>query len=225
MEIEFNEEEFLALVNGINPIKNQEIPVVQKKEANEVKVGITYVDFIESFKHYFPKINLIKSPEDVLNYDLIIVPGGEDVNPALYNEENRYSYVNDYRDSKEIPIVKSAIKNRKKIYAVCRGHQLINVLHGGNLYQDLIDDVGYNHPGNHPLENIVDDTIKKYFGNKNVISTHHQAVKSTTLRVTSYFNNIIESCMNKYIISTQFHPEFEDGNEAFFNHLINWATY
>lgn len=222
--IQFDEEEFIKAVQMLQG-EYVEKPAEPKKEVKEIRVGISYPDFQISFRKYFPNIKVVKSPQDLDNYDLLIVPGGEDVNPSLYSQENRYSFINEYRDGIEIPIVKRAIRINKKIYAVCRGHQLVNVLCGGILIQDLIDEVGYDHPGNHPLENICSDAINKFFGNKNVISTHHQAVHHTPLRVTSSYKGIIESCENKYIISTQFHPEFQDGNEKFFEYVLNWATY
>ncbi len=219
----FDEQEFLQKIAEIEGrIEPKKEPA---KKKDKIAVGITYLDFMDYFKVYFPNIKLIKSPEEVKLYDLIIVPGGEDVNPRYYNEQNYFSYVNDYRDNQEVPIVRQAINSRKKIYAVCRGHQLVNVLCGGSLYQDLVEEVGQSHPRNHILESIADDTISKYFGKKEIVSTHHQAVKSTPLTVTSTFQGVIESCRGRNIISTQFHPEFQNGNEEFFKYILDWASF
>lgn len=220
---DFDEQEFLREIARIEGNLVEEEKPVKKKD--KIVVGITYSDFLEYFRKYFPDIRVITSPEEVSKFDLIIVPGGEDVNPILYNEPNYYSYINDFRDNKEVPIVKQAITLKKKIYAVCRGHQLVNVIVGGSLYQDLLEQAEQTHPRNHPLEDINDEVIKKYFGKKDIVSTHHQAVKYTPLTVTSTYHGIIESCKNRHIISTQFHPEFEDGNEDFFKYLADWASY
>lgn len=222
--IQFDEAEFLRL-------KDIALGLVEKteeltKKPEDAKVGTTYVDFISSFRRYIPDIKLIKSPLEVESFDLIIVPGGEDISPELYGESNKYSYVNTFRDNIEVPIVKRALHLRKKIFGSCRGHQLINVLAGGNLYQDFIDELGMDrrHSVDHSLENIQDSTIQKYFGEISVVSMHHQAVKQSPLKVTSTYKGIIESTSGRNIITTQFHPEFADNSQEFFNFLRAWSV-
>ncbi len=223
MEIMFDEQEFLRKIAELEGrVVEEKKPKVKK---DNVVVGITYIDFMESFKQYYPDIKLIRSLEQVKNFDLIIVPGGEDVNPRLYNEPNNYSSINEQRDAVEVPIVKQALSLRKKIYAVCRGHQLVNALSGGKLFQDLMEEKNLTHSGWHPLDEINDPIIQKYFGGKMVRSTHHQAVRNTHLTITSMHKGVIESCRGNNIITTQFHPEFQDGNEDFFKYLLEWASY
>lgn len=225
VEIIFDEQEFINQVNTLLGIFVEE-KIIPVKKPEDVLVGISYIDFITSFKKYFPNIKLIRTPEEVEKFDLIIAPGGEDIDPGIYGESNKSSYTNPYRDNIEVPIIKRAMKLGKKLYGSCRGHQLINALNGGTLYQDFIDEMGVEkrHPAQHGLENISDTSIQKYFGDKPVISMHHQAVKRTPLRVTSTYNGIIESCYGKNIITTQFHPEFSSDNKEFFDYLLVWAS-
>lgn len=70
----------------------------------------------------------------------LFVPGGEDVNPALYGEK-AYPHGsvewNDARDVSDILISRWAIKNNLPTLWVCRGEQVLNVALGGGLIQDV----------------------------------------------------------------------------------------
>ena len=70
--------------------------------------------------------------------DGLLLPGGIDIDPANYNEENTLSRdVNMDFDRFELSIIEYALKKQIPILAICRGHQLINIYHGGSLYQDI----------------------------------------------------------------------------------------
>ncbi len=71
----------------------------------------------------------------------IILCGGGDVAPELYNEKDRYArYVSVKRDKFELGLVDFALKNNIPILGLCRGAQVINVFFGGTLIQDLIEE-------------------------------------------------------------------------------------
>lgn len=94
--------------------------------------------------------------------DLIIFAGGTDVNPEYYGEKrgSRTSRPDYRRDHYESMVFKSFPKNPK--LGICRGAQLLNVLNGGKLIQDVS-----HHCQNH-LIHLTD-------GRKvTVTSTHHQ---------------------------------------------------
>ena len=69
----------------------------------------------------------------------VILPGGTDVNPRLYGEDRNplTQKPNGPRDKLESIITRSAIKHDIPLLGICRGHQLINIIAGGTLYQDL----------------------------------------------------------------------------------------
>lgn len=81
------------------------------------------------------KLPMVKDTPDIL-----ILDGGEDVNPARYREKNRYSSFNDSRDAAEFALVEHFSGFHKKLSGICRGHQLLNVYHGGSLWQDISND-------------------------------------------------------------------------------------
>lgn len=70
--------------------------------------------------------------------DALIVGGGDDIHPELYDGE--YTGKEDYdraRDALEIRCLKMAIDDGIPILGICRGAQLMNVVCGGNLFNDV----------------------------------------------------------------------------------------
>ena len=71
--------------------------------------------------------------------DGLVFSGGEDVNPALYGENNDRGLSNccDERDLSEMMFLKEAMALKMPIFGICRGIQSLNVALGGTLYQDI----------------------------------------------------------------------------------------
>lgn len=73
--------------------------------------------------------------------DGFILTGGVDISPELYNGELNYPLMpqtfEQARDAFESTVYKYAKRHRKPILAICRGMQLVHVLEGGRLIQDL----------------------------------------------------------------------------------------
>lgn len=70
----------------------------------------------------------------------ILMPGGGDVNPARYGQEqttDRIYGVVDLQDQTDIEIFEYATANALPLLAICRGFQIINVARGGTLVQDM----------------------------------------------------------------------------------------
>ncbi len=71
-------------------------------------------------------------------YDGLLIPGGVDINPSRYGQENRGSVMMmDELDELQFDILDAFVKNGKPILGICRGHQLINAYFGGTLIQHL----------------------------------------------------------------------------------------
>jgi putative glutamine amidotransferase len=83
------------------------------------------------------RLNHKKLPNINKTPDILILDGGEDVNPARYNQRNTHSMFNDARDDAEFALVNHFDMYGKKMSGVCRGHQLLNVHYGGTLIQDI----------------------------------------------------------------------------------------
>ena len=79
--------------------------------------------------------------------DGVLLPGGDDVDPAYYGEEPHPALgnVDRQRDTVEIALAHWTRDDLKPLMGICRGIQVINVAFGGSLYQDIpsqLPDVG-----------------------------------------------------------------------------------
>lgn len=162
---------------------------------------------------------------------MVIFPGGQDINPKIYGQEYTHSFgYSDHRDDVEMEILALSLKLGKKILGVCRGHQLINAYLGGDMVQDLYQDLKIRHGGGHELVYLTQESIIRSFF-KHVNSIHHQGVTKPgdNLVATSEFNGVLESCESTdgKIITVQFHPEFMNHmseGKKFFSYLKEWKN-
>ncbi len=175
---------------------------------------------------------LSSSTEDVLElFDLcdgLLMTGGHDVSPALYHQEKKEAcgQICPARDQMERILYENALANEKPVLGICRGIQLINVLQGGTLYQDLPTE--YKSPVEHhmnpPYTNIAhtvqirkESLLYDLLGIETlgVNSYHHQAVKElgADLEVMAESEDgLIEAvCHTKhrFAYAVQWHPEFD----------------
>lgn len=99
--------------------------------------------------------------------DLICFTGGSDVSPFLYGHKRHpSSYVNVDRDYRE-KVIYDQFVGKVPFVGICRGGQFLNVMNGGEMYQDVTDHAGVSHT-------ILDQrTGEEVF----VSSTHHQMMK------------------------------------------------
>ncbi|MEI2688790.1 MAG: gamma-glutamyl-gamma-aminobutyrate hydrolase family protein [Anaerolineae bacterium] len=71
--------------------------------------------------------------------DGIFLPGGEDMDPAQYDEQHHemLGATDPERDRTEMLLGRWALEDSKPLMAICRGAQVLNVIQGGSLYQDI----------------------------------------------------------------------------------------
>ena len=86
-----------------------------------------------------PVLTADDAAEVLSHVDALVLTGGEDVDPARYGEEvwNETVEVNYRRDTSDFLLARAALDAGLPILGICRGEQLMNVLLGGSLYQDL----------------------------------------------------------------------------------------
>lgn len=152
--------------------------------------------------------------EDPADCDALLLPGGGDIDPQLYGQENRGSAdIDAERDRREAEVFRLFLAQGKPIFGVCRGAQMINVLLGGTLHQDI--------PGHRlkDLDNLlhgsrtVDPLLLSLYGERFPInSTHHQAVDrpGEGLRVVQWADDgTVEALRHESlpIFAVQWHPE------------------
>jgi putative glutamine amidotransferase len=72
--------------------------------------------------------------------DGLVIGGGDDVDPVRYGEARRItSRIDPERDLVEWQMLETAAREDLPVLGICRGAQVLNVFHGGTLWQDLRD--------------------------------------------------------------------------------------
>jgi putative glutamine amidotransferase len=164
----------------------------------------------------------------------IVITGGDfDIGPELYGEARRPSCraAKAVRTTFEWAICEAALVGRIPLLGICNGMQLMNVVRGGSLYQDLAQDLG---PGSHEqappkdrpsheVEIVADSLLARLVGPKAlaVNSTHHQAVRRVgagvlvSARASDGVVEALELPDVPFAVGVQWHPErARDGRQA-----------
>ena len=191
------------------------------------KAGDNYIQWIEDENIVIIDAYSINNTDSILALaDGIILTGGEDINPLLYNNPNNISVcesINNRRDSLEQKLFDFAFRHQIPLIGVCRGMQMMNVATGGSLYGDLPIEIGTNviHRKNGEVMHdiVITDTCSLIFPVEkdtfNVNSWHHQGLKdiSPYLQIVAKSYDglaeavVMDKVFHPYMIAVQFHPE------------------
>lgn len=108
--------------------------------------------------------------DDIGDADIVVFPGGADVNPFLYGEKRHSTtQIDYYSDMEDISILKKCTDRQAKV-GICRGAQFLNVMVGnGKMYQHVTDHAVY---GLHTMK--LCRPLKGFCEEVEVTSTHHQ---------------------------------------------------
>jgi len=155
--------------------------------------------------------------------DGLCIPGGDDVNPNLYYEENIYSKpIDQLIEQLDLDSIQIMTNLNKPIFGICRGLQILNVAFGGSLYQDINHQLpttinhSYSFINQKPLDGhliqvIKDTQLSNLITNLTEVNTyHHQSIKELSKNfIVSAFSEdgIIEAIESENIIAVQWHPE------------------
>lgn len=153
--------------------------------------------------------------------DGVVIVGGADIHPHFYGEKSREKVKPIYRGRTyfEIALYRAAQKKKIPVLAICYGMQLLNVLCGGTLHQDIQSEIkgARDHRSKrspmHRVEAQAGSLCYKIFGKKSfeVVSQHHQAVKvpGRGLRVTVFSEDGVPEAIEgpPNTIAVQWHPE------------------
>jgi len=169
--------------------------------------------------------------------DGYLLTGGQDVSPELYKEKKRplCGMACEARDTLEAMVYSHAVSADQPVLAICRGIQLMNVLEGGTLYQDLPTEFHGEPSVSHQMEPPYNRTVHavtlskdaplfRLLGTETLLvnSYHHQGVrqKAAALSVMAVSQDgLVEGLYRKdkrFIWGIQWHPEFiykEDKNQ------------
>lgn len=165
--------------------------------------------------------------DQVRRVDLVLLCGGEDIDPALYRTKKsaQCERVNANRDAFEWKVLDACVKLRCPIFGICRGEQVINAYFGGTLYQDInteVPGVGRHRHAkgekktyvDHEIEVIKGSRLSKVLGQGrlSVKAWHHQSVRELApgFRVSAIApDGVIEAIESDGYPAAglQFHPE------------------
>lgn len=159
-------------------------------------------------------------PEYLTLLDGLIMPGGADIPPSLWDEEphptTKLLAEDRYLFEKEL-IISWIQDTNKPLLGICLGSQWVNVAHGGSLIQDIPSEFGVSHRGiTHPVTLEPSSHLSKIYGTTEleVNSLHHQAIGRVGegLRVVARSpDGVIEATEttnpDRFLIGVQWHPE------------------
>jgi putative glutamine amidotransferase len=163
--------------------------------------------------------------------DGLVLQGGNDVAPESYGEtpiDPRW-HGDAVRDRYEMELVDAFVKAGKPVFGICRGLQLLNVMFGGTLLQDIAtqrpasrahrDTAVYEHHL-HTLEILPGTRLAALYpgtATATVNSIHHQGIRDVapefTVEARCPDDGMVEAVRWRgpgFVAAVQWHPEFHD---------------
>jgi putative glutamine amidotransferase len=195
-------------------------------------------DYEESIRRAGGEVRILDygkdAPADVVkSVDGILLPGGGDVEPALYGEAPHPAFdaVEAGRDAYELELARRATDADLPLLAICRGIQVLNVARGGTLVQHIPDVPeeqrdNVNHVMREPPYGIAHDIwvtegslLERLMQERldgdtlPVNSRHHQAVKAVgeglvvSATAPDGIVEAVEDPGKRFCVGVQWHPE------------------
>lgn len=203
---------------------NKKIGIVGWKTGdNSFGVTTPYMEFFSQFGD----VEIISATEiDVRKHlDLMVLPGGPDVDPGRYSSGDSLSYYVGkqcpFRERFDRVLLSKYINNGTSLFGICRGHQSLaayfkcditqDMYHPTNDYNDRAELVHHINTTEYLDISKILDKKGKYMIN----SIHHQSVNlenansnSNVIPLAYYHEDIeIMAYKNFPIFSVQYHPE------------------
>jgi putative glutamine amidotransferase len=171
--------------------------------------------------------------------DGLVFSGGADIDPSIYDEKAHAETTVTYphRDEAELALLEAAVERDMPVLAICRGMQMLNILHGGNLHQHLPDLVG--HEGHRAVLGAFSEhdvsiepesvTGRILGGRAGVKSSHHQGLEriGEGLDIVGWAEDgsveAIEDRSHRFAVGVLWHPE-EEEDKRLFERLVEEAA-
>jgi putative glutamine amidotransferase len=175
-----------------------------------------------------PPLDPRLAPSYVAGLAGVCVSGGPDVDPSMYGAEPhpKLGETEPDVDRFEIAVVREAERLGMPVLAICRGAQVLNVARGGDLIQDLPDQVGkevrhhrgqHDHPVVwHEVTVARDSLLARSLGRAGTVevnSFHHQAPQrlGEGLRAVAHARDGVIEAVElpgaDFELGVQWHPE------------------
>jgi putative glutamine amidotransferase len=166
---------------------------------------------------------------DVL--DALLLSGGDDVDPGTYGGVlgPRVGRIDPERDAFESALLVAVLERDKPVLGICRGAQLLNVVLGGDLVEDLVVGEGCSHASyayprawrRHGVTFEPGSLAHRLYGDQAVVNSfHHQAVRRPGAGVLvsgRADDGVVEAIELEggLALGVQWHPECLDDDPAF----------
>ena len=217
-----------------------------------IVIGITdcakYFHY-ESWIRGQPDVEIIKlsyhenNPGDVERCDGIMLTGGNDINPRLYNQPEYLVYchqkdIDEKRDEFEWKVLQHTEERQLPILGICRGLQFVNVFFGGTLVPDIPAFGKFNHSKfeegkdrDHLIEIDTNSLLYKIAGQEKgeINSAHHQSVDmpgyglvANAMSPDGVIEGMerIEAKGKSFLLLVQWHPERMTNQGSIFSQNI-----
>ena len=172
-------------------------------------LAFEYIEFFERLGFLvIPVPNNSKHIEkyiEELDVDGIVLTGGNNVNPSLYNGIEELESVYKQRDEVEGRLLDVAVKNNIPLLGICRGFHYINVHFGGTISHDVKNHVKKDHILI-SQNTLLNDTKTNSYHNQAILK-HNLSSDFDVIAFTK--DNVIETIYHKEhkILGVQWHPE------------------
>jgi putative glutamine amidotransferase len=214
------------------------------QEAPLIGIGTSYWEgkysinksYIDAIRENGGRVRLIPCTEDeqlllqeIKDLDGFVFAGGRDYIPEWYGKEIHPSMtvMDMHRARFDSLFITLALESGKPILGICAGEQLLNIVLGGKLFQDIPDHRGVEHM----IAIEKNSTLYEIFGDSLMVnSSHHQCIDpdyiSDDLRITARTADSIVECIEyqgvQWIVGVQFHPErmAVELRDKLFSHFI-----
>jgi putative glutamine amidotransferase len=227
----------IAVGVTLRPLTGSEFPP-------KLALNQRYFESIEAAGAVALPIPMVSDPER-LRYlyeriDALLLPGGADVEPRRYGavpREDCHLGVIPELDDVELRLADWALADGLPVLGICRGIQVLNVVCGGTLWQDLqVEGAARTSHDQEPRDALVHDLdvepgslLARSMGmtHVRVNSLHHQAIRDlgAPLRAVAHSSDGliegVEMPSASFVLGIQCHPEELSRKEAWAARLFN----
>lgn len=181
-----------------------------------------YVRYVRSLDHT-PLVTL--APGDIAGCGSLLLPGGGDITPAFFGEQNHGSRnIDTELDILQLQALDLCIKQHIPVLGICKGLQVINVGLGGTLYQDMPGAQYHRYDGRDQYHDTVIQNNSWLFGlfgcRARVNSAHHQCIRRLGHGLAAVQHCPEDGCIEAVvhrelpILGVQWHPERIDRTQT-----------